>query len=80
MVRSKLPILKGYIPLLERRCKMGFKEQQILRGKKWHDITTAGISIVDDLNRNKAMSDDLQAYMDSREPEPEQPTKSEEEE
>jgi len=45
---------------------MGFKEQQILRGKKWYDITTKGVSIVDDLNRNKAMSDDLKAYMDSR--------------
>ena len=55
---------------------MGFKEQQILRGKKWYDITTKGVSIVDDLNRNKAMSDDLQAYMDSRtEPEKKQ-TKS----
>ena len=55
---------------------MGYKEQQILRGQKWHDITTKGISIVDDLNRNPAMSDDLKAYMDSKAPEVKEKIKS----
>ena len=55
---------------------MGYKEQQILRGQKWYDITTKGISIVDDLNRNPAMSDDLKAYMDSIKKEDKKETKS----